>query len=161
MVGHIFLEPVWFKHSALSILIKAKIFIVHAVFNTSFKDGLSCGVYVNLSGDLFVGWLSRYHLTHSGSESVCVCVSVWVMKGENKREAIQCNHTWPASTHAVMGKAACKHNSPEKTRKDEKISGSSKRREGQDWQRGPHWNQCRSQGLLWWDIEQQKSVLWC
>lgn len=46
---------------------------------------------------------------------------------------MQCNHTWPASTHVVMGKAVCKQNSHEKTEKDEKISGSSTRREGQDW----------------------------
>lgn len=49
---------------------------------------------------------------------------------------MQCNHTWPASTHVVMGKVVCKQNSHEKTGKDEKISGSSTRREGQDWQRG-------------------------
>lgn len=49
---------------------------------------------------------------------------------------MQCNHTWPASTHVVMGKAVCKQNSHEKTGKDEKISGSSTRHEGQDWQRG-------------------------
>lgn len=33
----------------------AEILIALAVFNDSFKDGLSSGVYVNLSGDLFVG----------------------------------------------------------------------------------------------------------
>lgn len=46
---------VWFKLSDLSISIAAKNLPVHAVFNNSFKDGLSCGIYLNLSGDLFVG----------------------------------------------------------------------------------------------------------
>lgn len=35
-------------------------------------------------------------------------------------------------SHTVIGKAAYKHNPHEKTGKDEKISGSSTRREGQD-----------------------------
>ena len=69
---------------------------------------------------------------------MCLCESWRARTRENEREAMRCNHTWPASTHAVMGKAACKHNSHEKTGKDEKISGSSTRREGQDWRRGPH-----------------------
>lgn len=43
-----------FKYSALSIPIMAEIIIVHAAFNNSFKDGLSCGIYVNLFGDLLL-----------------------------------------------------------------------------------------------------------
>lgn len=43
------------KLSALSISIRAEILIGLAVLNDSFKDGLSGGVYVNLSADLFVG----------------------------------------------------------------------------------------------------------
>lgn len=43
------------KLSALSISIRAEILMGLAVLNDSFKDGLSSGVYVNLSADLFVG----------------------------------------------------------------------------------------------------------
>lgn len=42
-----------FKVSALSISVVAEILI--APLSDSAKDSLSCGVFVNLSGDLFVG----------------------------------------------------------------------------------------------------------
>lgn len=65
-------------------------------------------------------------------DRACMCSCESHKERERKRETMQCDHTWPASTHTVMGKAVCKHNSHEKTGKDEKISGSSTRHEGKD-----------------------------
>lgn len=42
-----------FKVSALSISVVAEILI--APLSDSYKDSLSCGIFVNLSGDLFAG----------------------------------------------------------------------------------------------------------
>lgn len=73
-----------FKVSALSISVVAEILI--APLSDSSKDSLSCGIFVNLSGDLFVGELNWCPLTHPCRQGLCVCVRTRVCVSHKKRQ---------------------------------------------------------------------------